>query len=199
MLSFFISAGLVFLFEMGDKTQLVALCLATKFSAKTVLWGIFWATLIIHLFSALIGHSITQFVPQEYIKIIAGLAFIVFGFWTIKGDKLNDEVEACSNKKLKMSPFMIVTVTFFLAELGDKTMLSTITIATQYNWIGVWLGSTVGMVIADAIAVAIGLLMGKNLPEKAVKIGAAVIFFAFGVIYLLSGLSKILHFDFINL
>jgi putative Ca2+/H+ antiporter (TMEM165/GDT1 family) len=73
-----------------------------------------------------------------------------------------------------------VAIAFFLAELGDKTMLATITLATTHGWFGTWLGSTVGMVAADALAIGVGALLGKHLPEKVIKIGAATLFFAFG-------------------
>ena len=78
---------------------------------------------------------------------------------------------------------------FFLAELGDKTMLATITLSTNHNWLGVWIGSTVGMVAADALAIAIGALLGKHLPEKIIARGAAVLFFGFATWLLYEGLS----------
>jgi putative Ca2+/H+ antiporter (TMEM165/GDT1 family) len=77
-----------------------------------------------------------------------------------------------------------VGTVFFLAELGDKTMLATITLATREGLVGTWLGSTIGMVIADALAIGVGRLLGARLPERAVKWGAAVAFFVFGVILL---------------
>ena len=82
---------------------------------------------------------------------------------------------------------MIVAVTFFLAELGDKTMLGTVTLATQYPPVQVWLGSTVGMVLSDALAIWVGQALGKRLPERAVKLGAAAIFLAFGLFSLYQG------------
>ena len=84
---------------------------------------------------------------------------------------------------------MIVTVgtAFFLAELGDKTMLATMTLATNHGALGTWLGSTAGMVAADAIAIGVGKLLGQNLPERAIRIGAAVAFFVFGFILLWQG------------
>ena len=73
---------------------------------------------------------------------------------------------------------------FFLAELGDKTMLATVTLATDHGWFGIWIGSTLGMVAADALAIGVGALLGKRLPEKVIKIGAAVLFFVFGALLL---------------
>ncbi len=75
---------------------------------------------------------------------------------------------------------LAVALAFFLAELGDKTMLATITLATREGWFGTWLGSTVGMVAADALAIGIGAWLGTKLPEKAVRIGAACLFVVFG-------------------
>ena len=74
-----------------------------------------------------------------------------------------------------------MAVTFFLAELGDKTMLATITLATQHGWFGTWIGSTIGMVAADALAILVGRLLGRHLPEKIIKYGAAALFAIFGV------------------
>ena len=78
-------------------------------------------------------------------------------------------------------------VAFFLAELGDKTMLATITLATQEGWLGTWIGSTVGMVAADALAIVVGAVLGKKLPEKVIKYGAAALFALFGVLLVLEG------------
>jgi Ca2+/H+ antiporter, TMEM165/GDT1 family len=80
-----------------------------------------------------------------------------------------------------------VGVAFFLAELGDKTMLATITLATQEGWLGTWIGSTLGMVAADALAIPFGALLGKHLPEKAIKYGAATLVALFGVVLIADG------------
>jgi Ca2+/H+ antiporter, TMEM165/GDT1 family len=81
-----------------------------------------------------------------------------------------------------------VGIAFFLAELGDKTMLATVTLATTEEWFGTWVGSTIGMVVADAIAIVVGKQLGTRLPERAVKIGAALLFVVFGVLLLLEGI-----------
>ena len=190
MYGFWLSLGLVFLAELGDKTQLVALMLATRFKAGIVLAGVFVATLLVHAFSVALGGITGKFVPHGWVLVLSGLAFIAFAIWTWRGDRLDDE-----DQKVRRitSPFMIVAVTFFLAELGDKTMLSTVTLASQYSPVQVWLGSTLGMVFSDALAIWVGQAMGKRLPEKAVKIGAAFIFLAFGLFSLYLGAYQLLR------
>lgn len=85
------------------------------------------------------------------------------------------------------SPFWLVTITFFLAEFGDKTMLSTVTLATTYSALPVWLGSTLGMVISDGLAIWVGQAMGSRLPERAIKVGAACVFLIFGLFSIVQG------------
>jgi Ca2+/H+ antiporter, TMEM165/GDT1 family len=189
MEAFWLSLGLIFLAELGDKTQLVALLLATRFKAGVVLAGILVATLAVHALSVGLGGATGHFLPLPWIYLLSGLAFVGFGWWTWRGDTLDDE-ENYSSRRFK-SPFMIVFITFFLAELGDKTMLSTVTLAASQNLLPVWLGSTLGMVISDGLAIGVGRALGKQLPERAIKIGAAVIFLAFGLFYTMQGLTAL--------
>jgi Ca2+/H+ antiporter, TMEM165/GDT1 family len=182
--AFWLSLVMIFIAEMGDKTQLVALTLATCYSTGVVLWGIFWATLAVHVFSAGIGWFIGGRLPVEWISFAAGLAFIVFGFWTLRGDRLEEDEESC---KRTIHPFWLVFTTFFMAELGDKTMLSTVTLASTKPFLPVWLGSTAGMVISDGLAIILGKFLHAKLPEKAIKTGAAVIFFLFGIYSMYEG------------
>ncbi len=178
----------MFLAELGDKTQLVALMLATRFKANVVLAGVFVATLLVHAFSVLLGDLAGKLIPHAWIMVLSGLAFLAFAAWTWRGDRLDEEDQQV---RRLTSPFMIVTVTFFLAELGDKTMLSTVTLASQYSPIPVWLGSTVGMVLSDALAIWVGQVLGSRLPERAVKLGAALIFLAFGLFCLYQGAPEL--------
>ncbi|MGN6187093.1 MAG: TMEM165/GDT1 family protein [Thermoanaerobaculia bacterium] len=166
MTAFWISLLFVAIAEMGDKTQLVALAFATRYNARVVLAGVFVATLAVHLFSVLIGEAAGMALPVFWINLIAGISFLVFGAWTLRGDELDEEKEMRSRR---FGPFLTVAVTFFLAELGDKTMLATITIASQQrSFVPVWLGSTAGMVIADGLAIIVGKVMGKRIPERIV-------------------------------
>ena len=178
MEAFWLSMVMIFIAELGDKTQLVALCLATKYKATVVLAGIFVATLVVHVISVALGGGLGNLLPEAWIKLVAGIAFIGFGLWTLRGDKLDDE--ECQSIR-SMSPFWLVATTFFLAELGDKTMLSTVALATDHPLIPVWIGSTLGMVLSDGLAIIVGRILGTKLPEKAIKIGAAIIFFGFGL------------------
>ena len=84
--------------------------------------------------------------------------------------------------------FFAVTSAFLLAELGDKTMLATITLAADNDWVGVWIGSTVGMVAADALAILVGAIAGKHLPERLIQIVAAASFLVFGIFILIDGI-----------
>jgi putative Ca2+/H+ antiporter (TMEM165/GDT1 family) len=185
MEGFFLPLGMVFIAELGDKTQLVALTLATRFRAGVVLAGILVATLVVHLLSVAIGGLSGNFLSTAWIELLSGLAFIGFALWTIRGDQLDGEEKVSRIR----SPFLIVTITFFLAELGDKTMLSTVTLAASYPLALVWIGSSLGMVLSDALAIWAGRVVGKQLPDRAIKIGAAGIFFAFGLYYIIKGFA----------
>jgi putative Ca2+/H+ antiporter (TMEM165/GDT1 family) len=177
--AFWIALFFVFVAEMGDKTQFVALAFATRFKTSTVMAGVFGATLVVHLFSVVLGEAAGLTLPVFWINLLAGLAFIGFGIWTLRGDELGDEEKLSQSR---FGPLMTVAITFFLAELGDKTMLATVTIASQQqSFVGVWLGSTLGMVVADGIAIIVGKIMGKRLPERAIKYGATLVFIASGL------------------
>ncbi len=192
MEGFWLALALIFVAELGDKTQLVALTLATRFPAGVVLAGVFVATLLVHAFSVVLGDLVAKLLPAGWVELLSGLAFLGFGFWTWLGD----HVDARKNGKPQRlaSPFLIVTVTFFLAELGDKTMLGTVTLAARYAPVQVWLGSTLGMVLSDALAIWVGQALGRKLPEKAVHLGAAGIFFAVGIFYAYQGVSHLWRF-----
>ncbi|MBI4305006.1 MAG: TMEM165/GDT1 family protein [Chloroflexi bacterium] len=180
ILSFSQSLFFIAIAEMGDKSQLVSLAFATRFRPAVVLAGVFTATLAVHLMSVALGRALDGFLPEFWIALAAGFAFIGFGVWTLRGDKLDSDT---SRRVTRWGPFMAVTATFFVAEIGDKTMLATVTLAARdSSFVGVWLGSTVGMVLADALAIWVGMVLGKRLPERAVKLGAAGVFIITGVI-----------------
>ncbi len=180
MFAFWQSLFFIAIAEMGDKSQLVALAFATRFRPSIVLAGGFTATLVVHFMSVALGRFLDTLLPEFWIALASGLAFVAFGVWTLRGDKLEDGVR---DRRARWGPFMAVSATFLVAEIGDKTMLATVTLAArESSFIGVWLGSTVGMVLADAVAVWVGMVLGKRLPERAVKLGGAVIFLVTGLV-----------------
>ena len=127
---------------------------------------------------------------RRTINIVAGIAFLAFAAWTLRGDELTDEEEAKAAPS-QGAAILAVGVAFFLAELGDKTMLATITLATPEGWLGTWIGSTIGMVAADALAIVVGALLGRRLPEKAIRYGATAAFVVFGVLLIVQGVTRL--------
>lgn len=185
--AFLISFGIIFVAELGDKSQLMALTFATRYRAVTILVAITAATAVVHLVSVLVGAVLGAALPTNAISIVGGLAFLGFAAWTFRGDELDDD-EVSRAARGGRSVFVTVAVAFFLAELGDKTMLATITLATDHGVVGTWLGSTLGMVAADALAIVVGQQLGARLPERTVRIGAAITFVVFGVLLIAEGL-----------
>ena len=183
-----VSTGIIFAAELGDKSQLMALAFAARYRAWPVLAGITVSTAIVHAFSVAVGAVVADRLPTDVINVVAGLAFVAFAGWTLRGDEL-DEADEERARIGGRSAFLAAGVAFFIAELGDKTMLATITLATRYEVVGTWLGSTIGMVAADAIAIVIGAQMGRRLPERTVKIAAASLFVIFGVLLVVEGLT----------
>lgn len=182
MEAFFVSTAVIFIAELGDKSQLMALTFATRFKTMPVLVGITAATAIVHAISVIVGAVIGAAIPTRPISIVVAIAFVFFGFWTLRGDELTEEDEARSRSIPTRHAIMAVGAVFFLAELGDKTMLATIALATKEGLLGTWIGSTIGMVAADALAIVVGRQLGARLPERSIKIGASLAFFIFAAV-----------------
>ncbi len=175
-----ISCAVIFVAELGDKSQLMALAFATRHRTGPVLIGITVATAVVHLVSVVVGVLLGATIPTRPIGVAAAVSFVAFGLWTLRGDSLSEQEEQRAERSGR---HVVWTVggAFFLAELGDKTMLATVTLAASENWVGTWIGSTVGMVAADALAIVVGRKLGTRLPDRAVRYGAAAAFFAFAV------------------
>lgn len=186
--AFLLSFAVIFVAELGDKSQLMALAFATRYRAIHVLIGIGLATLLVHLGSVVLGHTVGSVLPTQAIAVVAGLAFFVFALWTLRGDSLG-EADAARAARAAGSIVLAVGVAFFLAELGDKTMLATITLATREEPVGTWLGSTAGMVVADAMAIAVGKFLGTRLPERVIRYGAAASFAVFGALLVIGAFA----------
>lgn len=183
-----LSFGVVFLAELGDKSQLMALAFASRYRALTVLVAVTLATLLVHAGSVLLGSAFALALPTHLIQVVAGLAFFGFAAWTIRGDTLGAQ-DASRAQRAGRWVLLTIGTAFFLAELGDKTMLATVTLATTEEPVGTWLGSTAGMVAADAIAVVVGAVLGTRLPDRAIKVFAAGAFVVFGAVLVATGLG----------
>jgi putative Ca2+/H+ antiporter (TMEM165/GDT1 family) len=193
--AFLVSTIVIFVAELGDKSQLMAMTFAARFRALPVLIGITVATAIVHLASVVLGAAIGAAIPTGPISILAGLAFIGFALWTLRGDELSQSERRKATTTSKAA-ILAVGTAFFLAELGDKTMLATVTLAADNGGFaaltGVWAGSTIGMVAADALAIAAGRLLGRRLPERAIRYGAAAAFAIFAALLIIEGLRTTL-------
>ncbi len=176
---------LIFIAEMGDKTQILAMAFATRFPVRKVLLGIFIGAFLNHGLAVLLGTYISNFIPINTVQIIAGFAFVGFALWTLKAEGEEEE----ETKKSKFGPVVSVAVAFFIGELGDKTQLTAITLATDAIYpLAILAGTVSGMIVTGAIGIIIGKTLGDRIPEFAIKIVAAAVFMFFGVTKLLGTL-----------
>jgi putative Ca2+/H+ antiporter (TMEM165/GDT1 family) len=188
MEAFVLSFVIIFLAEMGDKSQLMSLAFATRYRAATVLVAITVATLLLNAGSVIVGATIAMALPTDLIQVAAGAVFLGFAAWTLRGDG-SDKSDPGDERRSGGWALLAIGTAFFLAEFGDKTMLAAMTLATTEEPVGVWLGSTFGMVAANAIAVAIGAAIGTRLPERWIRLFASAVFVAFGVVLIVQGLG----------
>jgi len=177
--AFLLAFGLIFVAELGDKTQLLALALAARHPVARVLLGVAIGTFAINLVSVLVGEMASLALPKFWIDLVAGIAFIGFGLWTLRPDDDDDDDDG--GDRMRFGVVFTAAMSIFLAELGDKTMLATITLAGQrQQFVAIWLGASLGMFTANAAAVLAGGLIGSKLPEKAIRVAAALAFLATG-------------------
>lgn len=184
MESLWVSTGVVALAEMGDKTQLLAFILAARFKKPLpIILGILIATLINHGLAGALGAWITAQVSAEVMRWILGLSFVGMAVWTMIPDKIEEEETQIANR---WGVFGATFITFFLAEMGDKTQIATIAMAAHYAAsLSVVVGTTLGMMIANVPAVFLGEKLAHKIPMKLVHSIAAAIFAILGVATLL--------------
>lgn len=182
--AFLVAFALIFVAEMGDKSQLLSLWFATKYRVLTVLAGVTCAVVILQLVAVVVGVVFNTVLPDQVFLTLAGIAFFVFAAWSLRPED-DDEVEDTVNVR-RFGAFGIVFLSFLVSELGDKTQLATVTLAGDRNPFGVWAGSTLGMVGSNSIAIFIGAKAGKRLPRRAISYGAALLFAVFGAVTLWS-------------
>jgi Ca2+/H+ antiporter, TMEM165/GDT1 family len=184
MEALYISTGVVALAEMGDKTQLLAFILAARFKKPVpIILGILLATLVNHGLAGALGAWITSVVSPDAMRWVLGLSFIGMAIWTLIPDKIEEEETQVAQK---LGVFGATLITFFLAEMGDKTQIATVALAAHYGApLLVVIGTTLGMLIADVPAVFVGNKFAAKIPMKLVHSIAAGIFAIMGVLTLL--------------
>lgn len=182
----FSSFMLVAASEMGDKTQLRAFSLAARFKKPwSVMAGIFVATILNHALASYAGQWISHVFNQTALEYALGASFIIFGFWTLMPDSLDDE-----KKHPTLDPFLTTAVLFFLAEMGDKTQFATIALGARFQsaW-QVTIGTTLGMMVTDGLAVFLGETLAERIQMKWMRRFAAFLFFVFGLVSLIHAVS----------
>ena len=180
-----LSFGVVFLAELGDKSQLITMAYALRFRWWVVLTGVGVAAFLVHGLSVTIGHFLGLTLPDRPIAFAAAITFMGFAVWTWReGGDDEDGVQTVPEPRFVL---LAVISSFVLAELGDKTMLATVALASDHNWAGVWIGATAGMVLADGVAIAVGEMLHRRLPERLLQILASLLFLLFGLWMLFDG------------
>lgn len=184
-----VSTGVVALAEIGDKTQLLAFILAARFKKPLpIILGILVATLVNHGIAGALGAWITATISPEILRWVLGLSFIGMAIWTLVPDKIEDEETQIAQR---LGVFGATLVTFFFAEMGDKTQIATVAMAAHYATpVLVVIGTTLGMLIADVPAVFVGDKLASRIPMKLVHAVAAMIFALLGIATLLGAGSN---------
>ncbi|HEX7509604.1 MAG TPA: TMEM165/GDT1 family protein [Polyangia bacterium] len=174
----FSSFTLVAASEMGDKTQLLAFSLASRFRRPwTIMAGILLATLANHALASSVGAWISAYVPARVMAGILAVTFMGFGLWTLRPDTLDED-----DKPSRFGPLLTTVVLFFLAEMGDKTQFATIALGARFHSaVVVTLGTTLGMLATDGLAVFLGDRLSSKVQGRWLRIVAACLFFLFGM------------------
>ncbi|MEJ7633298.1 TMEM165/GDT1 family protein [Aeromicrobium sp.] len=183
MYAVLLSAALVFVAELGDKSQLMSMTFATRYRARTVILGAGLACTLTNLVSALVGNAIGDALPEQAVRIGGGLLFLLFAALTLRHLAANEEPKERSRGGAAV---LVVGVAFVVSELGDKTMLATLTLSTQHHWALIWIGSTIGMLISIVLAVFVGRALLQVLPIRVVHLISALLFAAVGIWMLVS-------------
>ena len=178
--AFLVSTGVIALAEIGDKTQLLAFLLASRFKKPIpIIIGIALATLINHGLAGAVGTWITTHVSPGLLRWVLGGSFLAMAAWTLIPDKIEDEETQLATK---LGVFGATFITFFLAEMGDKTQIATVAMSAHYNDIVmVVAGTTLGMLIADVPAVFVGDKLSQKIPMRVVHGVAAAMFALLGL------------------
>ncbi len=167
---FLTSTAVVALAEIGDKTQLLAILLATRFKRPL--------PIVAGILAALVGQQAAALLAGAWFRYLIAASFIAMAAWTLVPDKIDD----LEDKPARFGPFLTTTVAFFLVEMGDKTQIATVALGARFAEVGwVTAGTTLGMMLANVPAVYLGNELVKRVPMKTVRIVAALLFLAIGI------------------
>lgn len=177
--------GLVFVAELGDKTQLVAVGLGARYRLAPVLLGITLAYAATNLLSVVVGGLLGATFPTRAIGIVGGVLFLGFAAWGLRSTDDEDEPEVeVRHGRVVLS----VAGAMFVAELGDKTMIATATLAAQGNPVLVWIGATVGIILSGTMGVLVGRAVGSRVPARTTRLVSSALFAVFGVALIVTNL-----------
>jgi Ca2+/H+ antiporter, TMEM165/GDT1 family len=186
--AFLISFGIIFVAELGDKSQLLALALAARHRALVVLAGIAGAAATMLGLAVVLGAVVGEALPQRPVQVVAGLLFLGFGAWTLRGDDDDDDHGHGTTSASGRGAWLTTYLSFLVAEFGDKTMLATVTLATTRGALPTWVGATLGMTLASGAAIAVGSHARTRLPERTIRWVAAGLFLVLGLLLLVNAL-----------
>lgn len=179
MEAFWAAFLLIFFAEMGDKTQFLVMALAGRYDSRRVFVGMTLGIIVVHALAVMLGATLGSFLPAEKMAIAASILFICFGLWSLKGEE-EDEEEECQNSRF--GPVMTVALTFIIGEMGDKTQLAAVALASEMNsWLMVLIGAIVGMILADGMGLVAGSYLQKKISPPTMQKVSAAIFIVFGV------------------
>lgn len=186
MEAFLVSLGVVALGEMGDKTQLLSLVLATRFRQPApIILGIATATLANHILAGVVGASIAAALGPRLLRWLVGVAFIAMAAWALVPDREDDQLPAASSR---LGVYGTTLVAFFLAEMGDKTQIATVALAARFHDLNaVIAGTTLGMLVADVPVVLLGGAIARAVNLRYARAAAALVFAALGALTLGGG------------
>ncbi len=175
-----LSLGAVFLAELGDRSQLITMTYTLRYRWWVVLTGVAIAAFTVHGVAVAIGHFLGSTVPARPAACVSAIAFLIFAVWVWREDTASDSETSPTAAEPRLALFTVVS-SFALAELGDKTTLATVTLASDHHWAGVWIGTTLGMILADGLAIGAGLLLHRRLPERLLQVLTGLLFLLFGL------------------
>lgn len=175
------SAALIFIAELGDKTQILAMTFALQYSVRQVLSGVALGSFLNHGLAVIIGAYLAHIIPLSTIRLASAVLFLGFGLWTLR----NEDDEDTATERTLASPVLVVALAFFLGELGDKTQLTAIALAsnTALPW-AVLFGTVLGMVLTSLAAIIVGSKLGARIPDFTLKLVSGAVFIAFGLFHL---------------